>query len=191
MSETVKLSNVASTGSVDWVQRYAPLIPHTRPVLDLACGKGRHTRYLLNEGYSVVALDKDVRGLDDILGEPNLKIVEADLEAGGAFPLKDMNFAGIVVVNYLYTALFVDLIDALAVDGVLIYQTFMRGNEAFGRPRNPNFLLKKNELKNAFGKHLKVIAFEQGYIEYPEPAMIQKICAVKQKMSTIAWGPIN
>ncbi len=162
-----------------WVQKHAGLIPHGGQLVDLACGKGRHTRYLLEQGFNVLALDKDVSGLADLAGELNLEIVETDLESGGSFPLTGRKFAGVVVVNYLYRPILGDLMAVLAEGGVLIYQTFMVGNEEFGRPRNPDFLLRENELLDVFGGELKVIDFEQGYVERPTPAVLQKICAVK------------
>jgi SAM-dependent methyltransferase len=183
MSENLENSNFSAATApipVDWVAKYSPLISPEGLVLDLACGKGRITRFLLAEGFSVVALDKDVNGLDDISGTKNLEIVKANLETGATFPLQGREFSGIVVVNYLHRPLFTVLTDALGKGGVLIYQTFMQGNEAYGRPSNPDFLLIENELENAFGKDLDVIAFEQGFTEYPKPAMIQKICAVKR-----------
>jgi SAM-dependent methyltransferase len=179
MSENANFSNATVPIPVDWVAKYSPLISSEGLVLDLACGKGRITRFLLAEGFSVVALDKDVSGLGDISSTQNLEIVQADLETGTTFPLQGRRFSGIVVVNYLHRPLFTALTDALGKGGVLIYQTFMQGNEAYGRPSNPDFLLKENELKDAFGKDLNVIAFEQGFTEHPKPAMIQKICAVK------------
>ena len=71
------------------------------------------------------------------------------------------------------------MIAALDDGGVLIYQTFMVGNEEFGRPRNPDFLLKENELREVFGGELDVLDFEQGFVEQPTPAVMQKVCAVK------------
>jgi SAM-dependent methyltransferase len=163
-----------------WVEKYVSLIPEIGQVLDLACGGGRHSRYLLAKGYSVLALDKDISGLADLGGAPNLEILEFDLENGKAFPLRDRKFSGIIVVNYLFRPILGDLIDVLAEGGVLIYQTFMLGSEAYGRPRNPDFLLKENELREVFGASLDVVAFEQGYVERPAPAVVQKICAVKR-----------
>jgi SAM-dependent methyltransferase len=178
--EDSKFCDATAPIPVDWVAKYSPLISSEGLVLDLACGKGRITRFLLAEGFSVVALDKDVSGLGDISSTQNLEIVQADLEAGANFPLQGREFSGIVVVNYLHRPLFSDLTNALSKGGVLIYQTFMQGNEAYGRPSNPSFLLEENELEDAFGKNLDVIAFEQGFTEHPKPAMIQKLCAVKR-----------
>ena len=173
--------NNSSDSPADWVIEYSKLIPLGGQVLDVACGRGRNTRFLLEKGYSVVALDKDVEGLSDLKNHPDLEIIAADLEDGRPFPVLNRQFSGIVVTNYLYRPLFGDLVSALAGGGVLIYQTFMQGNEEFGRPRNPDFLLKENELKDEFGSTLDVIAFEQGYTEKPKPAMVQKICALKKE----------
>ena len=167
-------------GPEDWVKKHVNLISHGKQVVDLACGRGRHARFLLSAGYSVLALDKDVSGIDDISALPNLEIVEADLEIKGALPLQGRKFSGIVVVNYLYRPLFSSLIDNLASDGVLIYQTFMLGNEMFGKPSNPAFLLKENELNDVFSEKLAVVDFEQGYTGEPKSAFVQKICAVKR-----------
>ena len=167
---------------VDWVIEYSGLIPHGGQVLDVACGRGRNTRFLLDKGYSVVALDIDMSGLSDLKNHPSLEIITADLEGGSPAPIFHRPFAGIVVTNYLHRPLFADLSRALAEGGVLIYQTFMQGNEEFGRPRNPDFLLKENELEEVFGSSLEVVAFEQGYTETPKPAMVQKICALKKEI---------
>jgi hypothetical protein len=103
------------------------------------------------------------------------RFVQADLE-GGAWPFTGQRFAAIVVTNYLHRPLLPVLQEALAEDGVLIYETFMAGNEKFGRPSNAAFLLKPGELLEAF-RTLTPIAFEQGYVERPKPAMIQRLCA--------------
>ena len=163
---------------LDWVTKYIALIPPNTLVLDLACGSGRNTRFLLDKGYSVVALDKDTSQLADISSKQNLRKYKFDLEAGIKFPFHNQEFSGVIVTNYLYRPLFENLINSLSDGGVLIYQTFMIGNEAYGRPRNPKFLLKRNELSDVFDKKLDVVAFEQGYIERPKPAVMQSICAI-------------
>ena len=164
----------------DWVKKYVSLIPANKLVLDLACGSGRNTRFLLKRGYKVLALDRDVSKLADISHNESLEICEFDLEAGSKFPFNRKEFSGIVVTNYLHRPLFDHLIPALEYGGVLIYQTFMEGNEAYGRPNNPNFLLKKNELKNVFKKQLNIVAFTEGYVKNPKPAMTQSICAINK-----------
>ncbi|MDH4094588.1 MAG: class I SAM-dependent methyltransferase [Betaproteobacteria bacterium] len=152
-----------------WVERWAALVPPGR-VLDLACGGGRHSRFFLSRGYEVVGVDREPVSL------PGVRFVRADLEDGSPWPLAGERFDGIVVVNYLHRPLFARLIEALAPGGVLLYATFMAGNERFGKPSNPAFLLRPGELWQAFGG-LQVIAFEQGVAREPKPAMRQRLCA--------------
>lgn len=154
-----------------WVIRFAPLIPPGAPVLDLACGSGRHTRFLRASGHPVTGIDRDVSG---IRGLDGVEAIEADIEAG-PWPLEGRRFGGVVVVNYLHRPLLPVLARSLTEGGVLIYRTFAVGNERFGRPRNPDFLLKPSELLDAFG-HFTVVAYEHG--EASGPAVIQRICVV-------------
>lgn len=162
-----------------WMRRFLKLIPPGGRVLDLAAGEGRHTRLLLHQGFRVVAADRKVAELRAHFGgEPRCDIVETDLEAGTAWTLGG-GFDGIVVSLYLRRALFPDLIAALAPGGVLIYETFMAGNERFGRPTNPDFLLRPNELFEVFSHDLAIVAFEQGEVAEPKPAMMERIAAVK------------
>lgn len=152
-----------------WVARWAPLITRGR-ALDLACGAGRHARLLADLGHEVTAVDRDPQQLAGI------RFVQADLEDGSPWPLPGETFQGIVVANYLHRPLFPRIAGALAPGGVLVYETFMQGNERFGKPSNPAFLLAPGELWAAFaGLHL--IAFEQGLSLEPKPAMVQRICA--------------
>ena len=129
-----------------WVRRFAPLVPAAGAVLDLACGGGRHSRLFLAAGHPVTAIDIAVDGLADLAGHERLEIIEADLEDGRPFPLAGRRFAGVMVTNYLHRPLLPDVVEAVAPGGVLIYETFARGNERFGKPRNPDHLLKPGEL---------------------------------------------
>jgi SAM-dependent methyltransferase len=164
-----------------WVKRFAPLIPENGAVLDLAAGGGRHSHYLQGLGHAVTAIDRDVSGLTGLDGA---EIIEADLEAepapfapGGV--LHGRTFAGICVINYLHRALMDDLVGALAPGGVLIYETFARGNEAFVRPRNPDHLLKSGELLDLVRGRLQIVAYEHGLDEAAEiPGVKERICAV-------------
>jgi SAM-dependent methyltransferase len=161
-----------------WVVTHSTSIKTGGAVLDLACGGGRHTRYLLEQGFFVMALDINLDGISDILEHPNLAVLEADLE-NGYWPLGNAQFDGIIVTNYLHRPLFPHIMAALAPNGVLIYETFMIGNEAYGRPANPDFLLAENELQDVC-QGLDIQAFEQGYEDQPKPAMKQKIVAVNR-----------
>ena len=155
----------------DWVVRWAPQVKRG-PVLDLACGGGRHARFFAARGFDVVAVDRAPQSI------PGVAFVQADLEGAGPWPLPGRRFGAIVVTNYLHRPLFRAIEGALDDGGVLIYETFMLGNERFGRPSNPDFLLKPGELREAFAS-LRVLAFEEGEVARPKPAMTQRICAIK------------
>jgi SAM-dependent methyltransferase len=160
-----------------WVARWAPLIP-AGETLDLACGGGRHTRLLAGLGHPVLALDRDAAALVQAAG-PGVTTMACDLEAPGQpWPFAPGRFAGIVVTNYLHRPLFADLAAALAPDGVLVYETFAQGNEAFGKPSNPAFLLAAGELLDlARQGGLQVLAYEDGVTAAPRPARVQRLCA--------------
>jgi SAM-dependent methyltransferase len=163
----------------DWVRRFVPLIRRGGRVLDLAAGGGRHTRLLLDMGFAVTAVDRDVSQLQQFAGV-RCAVPELDLEAGdpaAAMAPLGSGYNGIVVTNYLHRPLFPGLAAALAPAGVLIYQTFAAGNERLGWPRNPDFLLRPGELLDAFAG-LTLVAFEQGEVETPRPAVIQRLAAI-------------
>ena len=159
-----------------WVARFSRLIPNGGAVLDVAAGAGRHAIFLSELGYSVTAVDRDISRLT-ASGPAGIEAIEADLEAGG-WPLPGRQFAGIVVANYLHRALFPHLLDALGPGGVLIYRTFQAGNEKYGRPRNPDFLLRPRELMAAV-RGLEIRAYEAGEVRHPAPAVIQRIFAIR------------
>ena len=159
-----------------WVERWLPGIAAGGEVLDLACGSGRHSRLLAATGRRVCALDRDPGALGLLAGVAGVTVMRADLEHA-PWPLADRKFDGIVVTNYLHRPLFPHIIDALAPQGLLIYETFGRGNEHFGKPSNPDFLLRPGELLEIVAGRLRVIAFEDMEVATPKPAVIQRICA--------------
>lgn len=161
-----------------WLVRFAGLIAPGGEVLDLACGHGRHARWLAAQGFALEAVDRDGAALATLCAVPGIRIRQADLEQE-PWPYAGHRFAAIVVCNYLHRPLFPALIEALAPGGLLLYETFMLGNERFGRPSNPEFLLHPGELLHAFGASLQVVAFEQGEIRQPKRAVVQRLCAVK------------
>ena len=159
-----------------WVARFAALIPAGGRVLDLACGRGRHARLLANLGYRIDAVDRDATALASLADFPGITTLQIDLE-GDPWPFPDPCFDGIVVTNYLYRPRLGDLINALLPGGILIYETFMVGHEQFGKPSNPEFLLRSRELLDVVKGRLDVVAFEQGRVNVPRPAMTQRLCA--------------
>jgi SAM-dependent methyltransferase len=163
----------------NWITRFAPLVQPGAAVLDLACGGGRHARLFLARGHPVTAVDADVSGLDDLRQHPKLQIVPADLEDGSPWPLPGRRFGAVVVANYLWRPLFPRILEAIGAGGALLYETFARGNEAYGRPASPDFLLEAGELLEVVRGRLQVVAYEHGYLERPRPSVRQRLCAVR------------
>ena len=162
-----------------WVVRFARFVP-AGPVLDVAAGAGRHTQLFLGLGHPVIAIDREVTRLRAIGNRPGLTVLAADLEGGAQWPLEGRKFSGIIVTNYLHRPLLPAIVAALAPGGVLIYETFAQGNERFGRPSNPDFLLKPGELLVAVHGELRVLAYEDLEIDQPRPAAVQRIAARAQ-----------
>jgi SAM-dependent methyltransferase len=158
-------------------------------VLDLACGYGRHALYFAARGARVLALDRDGTALATLSGTAGIETRDVDLE-GAPWPLPGERFDAIVVSHYLHRQLFPNLRAALAADGVLLYETFALGNEAYGRPANPAFLLRPGELLElaaAPPRPLTIVAFEQGLAAVAErPAILQRLAALGPKR---AWPP--
>ncbi|WP_233863106.1 class I SAM-dependent methyltransferase [Paraburkholderia adhaesiva] len=170
-----------------WVRRWAHLVAPGGAVLDVASGGGRHARFFAERGHPVTALDRDAAALATMRGVPGIETLECDLE-GAPWPLAsegpESRFAAVVVTNYLHRPLMPRLIDALAPDGVLIYETFAHGNETVGKPSNPAFLLAPGELLAVCTPALRVIAYQDGFLSQPREAFIQRICAIRESHST-------
>jgi SAM-dependent methyltransferase len=163
-----------------WVVRHLDSLPAGGQILDLACGSGRHARLLAARGHPVLAVDRDAGALAALAACPGVSTRVADLE-GSDWPLAGQQFAGVIVTNYLWRPRLPDVCALLASGGVLIYETFMVGNEAYGKPSNPDFLLRAQELRAvAAAAGLREIAFEEGYVATPKPALRQAICAVRE-----------
>ena len=162
-----------------WITRHAGLIAAGGHVLDLACGGGRHTRFLRERDLRVTAIDIDTSGLADLSNDPLVEIVEMDLERPGAAPLAGRRFDAVLVTDYLFRPLLVPLVDCLEPGGVFLYETFALGNERFGRPRNPDFLLQRGELLALAEGRLTVIAYEHLTVPPPAPKIVQRLCGRK------------
>ncbi|MDE0240354.1 MAG: class I SAM-dependent methyltransferase [bacterium] len=170
----------ATSDASDWVRRFISLLPPAGDVLDLAAGSGRHTELLLAHGHRVTALDRDTGPLARFAGDERVTILECDLESGGAWPLAGRTFAGVIVTNYLWRPGLKDIVANTGPGGLLIYETFAVGNERFGRPRNPAFLLRPGELLEAVAGNLRVLAYEDLVVVDPRPAALQRLCARRE-----------
>lgn len=161
----------------DWVRRWSGLIPSGGRVLDLAAGSGRHAVFLATEGFQVDAVDIDLSPSVAARGTPGIAWRQHDLEQG-SWPVLPSSYQAIVVINYLHRPLFPHLLESLASGGILIYETFALGQERYGRPRNPAYLLMPGELLELARGRLQVVAYED--VTELEPARrMQRLCAIK------------
>lgn len=167
-----------------WVRRWSHLVPAGRPVLDVACGAGRHLRWFASRGHPVTGVDRDPAALAAArsLGQ----VVQADIE-NGPWPFEGQRFGGVVVTNYLWRALMPAIVDSVEPGGVLIYETFAAGNETVGKPSRPDFLLQPGELLRTCAT-LRVVGFEDGYLDEP-PRFVQRIAAVRIEAAGQALAP--
>jgi SAM-dependent methyltransferase len=157
-----------------WVKRWLPTAAAGGRLLDWACGSGRHSLLGQHLGYQVTALDAQINGLEKLY--PEVEWRQVDLENGDWSLGRAERFDAIVVTNYLFRPRLDLLLAHLAPAGVLVYETFAMGNEAFGRPKNPEFLLRPTELFGLCSRHhLHVLAYEDGVTD--APARVQRVVA--------------
>jgi SAM-dependent methyltransferase len=161
-----------------WVRRFVPLAAPRGNVLDVACGSGRHLRWLASLGFAVTGVDRDAEAAMPLQGVA--EIVVADLETD-PWPLAGRRFDVVLVTNYLWRPLWPALLASLDEGGVLIYETFAAGQQHIGRPSNPEFLLAPGELLQRC-EGLRIVAFEDGFEPGGDgvPArFVQRIAAVR------------
>ena len=158
-----------------WVQKWSHLAKPQSMVLDLACGAGRHMQYFKTKGHHCTGVDRSLEALSHAAAFGD--VVQADIETD-PWPLLGQTFDVVVVTNYLWRPLMPQILESLAPEGLLIYETFALGHEKIGKPSRPDFLLKPGELLQTFAP-LRVIAYEDGYWEQPAK-FIQRIVAVHQ-----------
>ena len=163
-----------------WVERWAHLVPADATVLDVACGHGRHSRFFAQRGSRVTAVDRNAEALASLTSVA--QTVEADIE-NGPWPFLGQTFDAVVVTNYLWRPLLPAILDCVAPGGVLLYETFAAGNEAFGKPSRPDFLLQPGELLRVCAG-LEVVAYQHGRLEAPT-RVVQRIAAARPGESPV------
>ena len=164
-----------------WVRRWLGAAatgtpPQGLDVLDFAAGRGRHARLACGLGHRVCAADRDAAALEALAELPIERIV-CDLERT-PWPFQSRRFDVVLCCNYLDRERWEAMAALLAPGGWLVHETFAAGNARLGRPSNPHFLLRPDELlQRSAAAALQVVAFEQGRQELPHPAVVQRLCA--------------
>lgn len=157
-----------------WIERWRHLLPAGCSVLDIACGSGRHMRWLAVNGHQVTGIDRDAQALDGLQGIGEL--IHADIE-NAAWPLAGRQFGAVIVTNYLWRPLWPQIMESVAPGGVLLYETFSQGNETFGKPSRPDFLLAPGELLQVFSSW-HIVAYECGQLSTPD-RVVQRVAVVR------------
>ena len=165
----------------NWIIEQIKLIAPKRKIqiLDFASGNGRNSIHLAEKDKIITAIDKDSKRLDDYRKFNYINTICFDLETDEEWPLKNEYYDIIIVVNYLYRPKIKKLINLLNSGGHLFYETFALGNEKYGSPRNPDYLLKDKELLNFFSKDNEILSYFNGVVT-EEKISIKQRCLIKK-----------
>ena len=138
---------------INLISDYAALATG-KQALDIACGMGRHSKYLASLGFKVDALDISSVAIEQLQNIPNINAKEVDFDT---YTLPKERYDLIVCTYFLERRLFPQIIDALKPNGILLMETFLYDPENDRKPSNPAFLLNKGELETTFGDHCELI----------------------------------
>jgi tellurite methyltransferase len=154
------------------------LLPKGR-VLDVAMGSGRNAIYLASLGFDVEGVDASPEAINTALelarkAGVTIKVQVADLESD--YLIKKDNYEVIMCFNYLQRSLIPQIKSGLRKGGVIVYETFMVDQAQFGKPTNPDYLLKHNELLDMF-RDFRCLRYREGVVKGPK--VIASIIAQK------------
>ncbi len=153
-----------------------------RPILDLACGRGRHALAIARSGLTALGLDRNRMSLCELKRRATasaltVHTVAADLETGAGFPIAPARCGGVVVFRYLYRPLAPAIEQALGPGALLLYETFTvdQGKVDYG-PGNAAFLLNHDELPSLFPK-LEILSYWEGWSGGEKPLALARLIA--------------
>ena len=150
------------------------------PILDLACGDGHNGIFLASKGLSVVLADSSEEALSQArlnarAAGVSVQFWQVDLEQAGANPFEGRTFSAVLVFRYLHRPLMPCITKSLKHGGILMYETFTTEQARFGKPKNPDHLLKAGELLSWFHDWEVIYTFE-GIIGIPPKAIARLVC---------------
>lgn len=173
----------------EWVARFAALIAPGASVIDFASGAGRNLGPIVERGARILAADRDAEALARIPFE--VEAVRADLEAQ-PWPFAGRRFDVVLCCNFLHRPRLDLLFGLVAPGGLVVYETFAQGNERYGRPSNPAFLLAPGELLSVAARNgFVVLAYEHGFRGGDRPAMVQRLCAARPPFDPERYPPVG
>ena len=164
------------------------------PVIDLACGRGRHALACAEAGLVSLALDRNpdhLREIQQTLRENPLGkfpgalcCVRADLEAEAEIPIRTGSCGAVLVFRFLSRRRAPAIAELLAPGGLLLYETFTLEQRALGfGPSREAFLLAPGELPSLFPE-LEILSFEEGLTNEPRPCHTARLLARKPNAPT-------
>lgn len=172
-------ANHGAQAPSEWIARFAHLVRPRGQVLDLACGMGRHTRFFSALNHALTSIDKAPEATQSVADIA--EVITADIE-NGPWPLQGSSFDAVVVTNYLWRPLWPQILASVKPGGVLLYETFGQGNEAYGKPSRPDFLLAPGELLQVCAGWT-MVAYEHGLLRQPD-RVVQRITAIRPEGTT-------
>jgi SAM-dependent methyltransferase len=173
-----KNNNLEVSKPSNWIKNNLKSNINDLTLLDIACGSGRHSIYAASKGYKVISLDISKEKILKLTSNKLIYPIQLDIEASKAWPFINKTFDTVIVTNYLYRPIFKNIINSIKLGGTLLYETFSIENSTFGKPNNPNYLLKPQELLNLAKKNnMKIINYEEIITQYPIKKALQRIHA--------------
>ena len=133
-------------------------------VLDVAMGGGRNSVYLASMGFQVEGVDISKDAIESALKLANEKHVRittrlADLEKD--YIIDEESYDAIICFNFLQRSLIPRMKEGLRAGGIIVYETYIVEQAHFGRPSNPDYLLKHNELLDFF-RDFRCLRYHEG-----------------------------
>ncbi len=179
MNKNFKIkNNLVLSEPSDWIKENLTKNVNGLTLLDIACGNGRHSIYASSIGYKVISLDISKEKISALASKKSIFPVQIDIEEKNTWPFTDKTFDAIIVTNYLYRPIFQNIINSIKLNGILLYETFSIENSKLGKPSNPNYLLKPQELLCLAKKQgMEIINYEEIIVEYPIKKALQRIYA--------------
>lgn len=141
---------------IELVYKYSNLAEGNQ-ALDIACGMGRHSKYLVSKGFEIDALDISTVAIEQLKGTPHIHAMEVDFDT---YILEKEKYDLIVCTYFLERKLFPQMIEALKPKGIILFETFLHHSDNERAPSNLLFKLYSDELEKHFGVACELVRLE-------------------------------